>query len=74
MKALFCYDGPLYKAENGDYFDSILNDQMFQRYFAVADELEVIIRTRPISREQAIKKMSQLTNPMISVIECPNLS
>lgn len=74
MKALFCYDGPLYKDENGDYFDSILNDQMFQRYFAVADELEVIIRTRPILREQAMKKMSQLINPMISVIECPNLS
>lgn len=74
MKALFCYDGPLYKDEKGDYYDSILNDQMFQRYFKVADELELIIRIREIQRSQAEKKMDRLENPKITVTECPNLS
>lgn len=74
MKALFCYDGPLYKDENGNYYDSILNDQMFQRYFKVADKLELVIRTRAISTNEGAKKMGRISNPNISVIECPNLS
>lgn len=74
MKAVFCYDGPLYKTENGEYFDTILNNQMFERYFKVADTLEVIIRTRDITHDVAYKRMSKLSNPKISVQECPNLS
>lgn len=31
MKALFCYDGPMYKDENGFYHDSILSVMMFER-------------------------------------------
>ena len=74
MKALFCYDGPLYKDEYGDYYDSILNDQMFQRYFNVADELEVLIRIRNVKREDVENKMSRLTDSRIKVVECPNLA
>ena len=74
MKAIFCYDGPMYKDESGSYYDSILNDQMFERYFKVADQLELIIRTRYITSEQAERKMHKLTNPNITVCECPNLS
>ena len=43
MKALFCYDGPMYKDENGNYYDSILDDRMFERYFKVADKLKLVI-------------------------------
>lgn len=74
MKAVFCYDGPLYRDENGDYYDSILNDQMFQRYFKVADELELVIRIRETTHIQAKNKMNRLENPKINVVECPNLS
>lgn len=74
MKALFCYDGPMYKDENGHYYDSILNDQMFERYFKVADKLELIIRMRPTEAGQATKRMNKLSNPDISVCEFPNLS
>lgn len=74
MKAIFCYDGPLYKDEQGNYFDSILNDQMFERYFKVADKLKLVIRTRDIDSKNGIKKMNRLSNPNISVVECPNLS
>ena len=74
MKALFCYDGPLYNDENDNYYDSILNDQMFQRYFKVADKLDLVIRTRAISSNEGAKKMGRISNPNISVIECPNLS
>ena len=74
MKALFCYDGPLYKDSEGNYYDSILNDQMFERYFKIATELEIIIRTRDIDAKSGSKKMGRLSNPNISVVECPNLS
>lgn len=74
MKALFCYDGPLYRDERGNYYDSVLNDQMFQRYFKVASDLDVIIRVRDIDEKLAKEKMSRLLNPHIKVIECPNLS
>lgn len=73
MKALFCYDGPLYVDKFGHYYDSSLNDQMFSRYLQVADELTVLIRTRNINSNDA-NKMDRLSNSNISVVECPNLS
>ena len=45
MKAVFCYDGPLYKDKNGNYYDSILNDQMFERYFKVSFKHLIIQNT-----------------------------
>ena len=74
MKAIFCYDGPFCKDEEGFYYGRNLNDQMFARYFKVADSLEVVIRTKNIKQQDAIKSMSKITNPNISVTECPNLS
>lgn len=74
MKALFCYDGPLYKDVNGHYYDSILNDQMFARYFKVANSLEILIRMRNIETDAGCNQMNRLTNPKIQVTECPNLS
>lgn len=74
MKALFCYDGPMYKDENGNYYDSILDDRMFERYFKVADKLKLVIRTRDTEASQAAKRMSRLSDPNITVCECPDLS
>jgi len=74
MKAIFCYDGPFMKDEEGFYYGRNLNDKMFQRYFEVVDSLEVIIRTRSIKQQDAIGSMSRIENPNITVIECPNLS
>lgn len=74
MKAVFCYDGPIYKDKDGNYYDSILNDQMFERYFKVADQLELVIRTRDVNVNTGLKKMGRISNPNIYVAECPNLS
>lgn len=74
MKAIFCYDGPFYKDENGIYYGRSLNDQMFERYFMVADSLEIVIRARDISEKEATESMSKITNSKISITECPNLS
>ena len=74
MKAIFCYDGPLYKDEKGNYFDSILNDKMFERYFTICSTLTLAIRTKNIDGTNASKKMEQLTNPNIRVVSVPNLS
>ena len=74
MKGLFCYDGPLYKDPAGSFYDSILNDQMFQRYFCVAQKVEIVIRIRSTETEIAEKRMNKLNNTNIAVTECPNLS
>ena len=74
MKAIFCYDGPFSKDEEGFYYGRNLNDQMFERYFKVADSLEVIIRVRDIPQVEAVKSMCRIENSQISVTECPNLS
>lgn len=74
MKAIFCYDGPFAKDEEGFYYGRNLNDQMFERYFKVIDSLEIVIRARNMKQERAIKSMSRITNPNISVVESPNLS
>ena len=73
-RALFCYDGPLYKDVEGHYHDSILNDQMFERYFAVADELSVAIRIRSLESSGLPEDIDQIRDSHIQVIEIPNLS
>mgnify|MGYP003303063645 CR=1 FL=1 len=74
MKAVYCYDGPLYRDEEGFYYGRNFNDQMFERYFKVVDSLEIIIRVREMKQEDAIRSLSRIKNPNISVTECPNLS
>lgn len=74
MKAVFCYDGPLYRDKEGSFYDSILNDQMFERYFKVANQLTVVIRVQNVTEETGIKRMGKINNTNIYVKECPNLS
>lgn len=73
MNALFCYDGPLIK-EKGEYFSPVLTNQMFSRYFMVADQLTVAIRTRAMTDAEKKKNINKLETGDIEVLECPNIS
>lgn len=74
MKILFCYDGPLSKDEFNNYYGSALNDNLFKRYYSIAEELKVLIRVNEISKLEALSKLSKITLIPFKVRECPNLS
>lgn len=74
MKVLFCHDGPLRRDELNNYYGTAHNDEMFRRYYNIADELTVVIRVNEISKVEAEQKLSQITISPFEVIQCPNIS
>lgn len=74
MKALFCHDGPLSRDENGVYYGIAHNNEMFQRYKTLANEIRVVIRVKSVLASDADGKLSPLTLDNFTVVECPNLA
>lgn len=74
MKVLFCHDGPLRKDEFNNYYGISHNDNTFRRYYALADELNVIIRVNKISSSEAERCYSKITVENFNVQEIPNIS
>ncbi|MED0992692.1 glycosyltransferase [Bacillus nitratireducens] len=72
MKGLFCYDGPISCDENGNYYGTVLNNQVFKRYFSVVDSLDIAIRVE--SGTQQNNKASQITLENINIIKVPNVA
>lgn len=73
-KVLFCHDGPLRKDELNNYYGIAHNDEMFMRYYYIANELTVLIRVNKISKVEAEQKFSKITLLPFEVIQCPNIS
>lgn len=59
MNVLFCHDSPIFKDSNSNYYSKSFTDEMFQRYFSIADELTVL--TRQEYKENIENKMSKIT-------------
>lgn len=74
MSFLFCYDGPIMKDDNGNYYGTALNDEMFERYKLLSNDINIIIRVNNLKQEEISNKYSTLSKNEYSVIECPNLS
>lgn len=72
MKGLFCYDGPISCDEQGKYFGTVLNNQVFKRYFSIVDSLDISIRVE--SRTSQNDKVSQITLENLNIINIPNIS
>lgn len=72
MKGLFCYDGPISCDENGNYFGTVLNNQVFKRYFSVVDSLDIAIRVETGTQQN--NKASQITLENINIIKLPNIA
>ena len=73
VKALFVHDGPLYKDVNGVYCSTNITEEMLSRYFCVADEVYVLIRTYPIEKTYQEASLSKIDNPKIKVFELGNV-
>ncbi|KWW14058.1 glycosyl transferase [Peribacillus simplex] len=72
MKGLFCYDGPISCDEHGNYFGTVLNNQVFRRYFAIVDSLDIAIRVENGTPQN--NKTSQITLENINIINVPNIA
>lgn len=72
MRVLFCHDGPLHVDDNNNYYGIAHNDEMFKRYFHIANKISVAIRVKKISQEDA-KKLSKITIKPFEVYEVPNI-
>lgn len=72
MRVLFCHDGPLHVDDNNNYYGIAHNDEMFKRYFHIANKISVAIRVKKINQEDA-KKLSKITIKPFEVFEVPNI-
>ncbi|MEH7019911.1 glycosyltransferase [Priestia megaterium] len=71
MKGLFCYDGPINCDEQGNYFGTVLNNNVFKRYFSIVDSLDIAIR---VEKQEQNSKASQITLDNINIIPMPNVA
>lgn len=71
--ALFVHDGPLYKDKNGVYCSTNITEEMLSRYFCVADEIRVLIRTNSMGKTYKEAKLQKIDNPKVKIIELGNI-
>lgn len=70
MNGLFVYDGPISKIKN-EYYGVALNNEMFQRYKKLVDELKIAVLVK--EREEIADKLSVIDIPFITeIIKLPN--
>lgn len=74
MKLLFCYDGPVYKTKDNEYYGSALNDKLFARYETITNNIKIIIRVNEIDTEKAKKQYTKISTDKYKIEACPNLS
>ena len=76
MKMLFCYDGPIEKDLNGEFYSPALNNKMFKRYENITNDLRIAIRVRNVEKDYNDKKKTEnyLSKEKYKIIECPNIS
>lgn len=72
MKLLFCHDGPIDKYNN-EYFSLGFNDELFDRYSVISDDISIAIRVRTSQKPLDHRKYLKLSSKY-KVIECPNIS
>lgn len=76
MKMLFCYDGPIEKDLNGEFYSPALNNKMFKRYENITNDLRIAIRVRNVEKDYNDNKKTEnyLSKEKYKIIECPNIS
>src|SRR5690625_4766530 len=74
MQVLFCHDGPLRKDQEGNYYGIAHNDQMFKRYFSLANKIATVMRIGSISSNEDKTNLSKIEISPFKVYELPNLN
>lgn len=71
MILTFIHDGPLSVNKEGRFFDNCFTNEVFSRYFKIADRINVGIR---IKSDTNIKGLSEITLDNINICPIANLS
>lgn len=74
MKGLFCYDGPISRDQEGNYYAVALNNEVLSRYYYIADELKLLIRVKDVDDKKILSGLSRIKLDNLSVKKCCNLS
>lgn len=73
MKGIFCCDWPIYKDNEGNYYDITLTDKVLERYLNIVDELTILIRVEKLNDCSMISKLSKINLDRIKIEEMPNI-
>lgn len=73
MKGIFCCDWPIYKDDEGNYYDITLTDKVLERYINIVDELTILIRVKKLDDYSMINKLSKINLERIKIEEMPNI-
>lgn len=73
MQVLFCQDGPLRVDEN-NYYGISHNDEVFQRYTTIANNIAVAIRTKKLKEEEKTIQLSKITISPFRVYDVPDIN
>ncbi|MUV37173.1 Phenylacetate--CoA ligase [Lentibacillus sp. JNUCC-1] len=74
MQVLFCHDGPLSVDGEQNYYGIAHNNEMFKRYYAIADQIATVIRLNQLKKDESTKNLSKINGIPFKVYEMPNIS
>src|SRR5690625_5265055 len=74
MQVLFCHDVPLRVDNEGTYYGIAHNNDMFNRYRKISQNIASAIRVNKIKDKEIAKSLSQITISPFQVLAIPNIS
>lgn len=72
MRLLFCHDGPMAVDKDGNAYPQNFTEDVFSRYYAIADKITFLVRTRII--DPNITKAPKANMEKLRIVSSPNLS
>lgn len=72
MKGLLIHDSRMFVDDDGNYYKISTDNEHYRRYFLMADQIRVCMRTKQATK-QDIQKMHRITLTNFEVVDCPTV-
>jgi glycosyltransferase involved in cell wall biosynthesis len=72
LKLLFCHTGPMAVDKDGNAYPQNFTEDVLSRYYAIADEITLLVRTRIINPN--IAKLPKANMEKLRIVSSPNLN
>lgn len=72
MRLLFCHSGPMAVDKDGNAYPQNFTKDVFSRYYAIADKITFLVRTRII--DPNITKAPKANMEKLRIVSSPNLN
>ena len=72
MKLLFCHDGPMAVDKDMNAYPQSFTEEVFLRYYAIADEIAYLTRTKLIDPSKS--KVPKANMDKLKIVSVPNMS